>query len=61
MSIKREEDAEVVARELATDWMAWNCFFMGAFDRETDEFATPPNNWLNRSPLSAPLRHVRYR
>jgi aminoglycoside 6'-N-acetyltransferase len=25
-------------RELATDWQARSCFFMGAFDRGTDEF-----------------------
>lgn len=38
MSVKTEQDAEVMVRELAADWTARNCFFMGAFDRETDEF-----------------------
>ena len=38
MSIESEEDAEVVVRELAAEWRARNCFFMGAFDRETEKF-----------------------
>jgi aminoglycoside 6'-N-acetyltransferase len=38
MSIKSEQDAEVMVRELAAEWEARNCFFLGAFNRETDEF-----------------------
>ena len=38
MSIKSEKDAEVVVRQLAAEWTARNCFFMGAFDKATDEF-----------------------
>jgi ribosomal-protein-alanine N-acetyltransferase len=38
MSIESEQDAEVLVQELAAEWRARNCFFMGAFDRETDEF-----------------------
>jgi len=49
MSIKSEEDAKVVVRELAAEWMARSCFFMGAFDRETDKFVAQvyvgPINW----------------
>ena len=49
MSIQSEQDAEVVVRELAAEWGARNCFFMGAFDRETDEFVAQiyvvPVNW----------------
>lgn len=49
MSIENEQDAEVVVRELAVEWSARNCFFMGAFDRETDEFVAQiyigPVNW----------------
>jgi RimJ/RimL family protein N-acetyltransferase len=49
MSIENAQDAEVVVRELAADWVARNCFFMGAFDRETDEFVAQiyigPVNW----------------
>jgi len=49
MSIESEEDAEVVVRELAAEWRARNCFFMGAFDRATDEFVAQvyvgPVNW----------------
>jgi RimJ/RimL family protein N-acetyltransferase len=49
MSIQSEQDAEAVVRELAADWDARNCFFMGAFDRETDEFVAQvyvgPVNW----------------
>jgi RimJ/RimL family protein N-acetyltransferase len=49
MSIKSEQEAEVVVRELAAEWDARNCFFMGAFDRETAEFVAQvyvgPVNW----------------
>ena len=49
MSIENEQDAEVMVRELAVEWSARNCFFMGAFDRETDEFVAQiyigPVNW----------------
>jgi aminoglycoside 6'-N-acetyltransferase len=49
MSIESEEDAEVLVRELAAEWKARNCFFMGAFDRITDEFVAQvyigPINW----------------
>lgn len=49
MSIKSEQEAEVVVRELAVEWKARNCFFMGAFKRETDEFVAQvyvgPVNW----------------
>lgn len=38
MSIESEQEAEVVVRQLAVEWKARNCFFMGAFDRETEEF-----------------------
>jgi aminoglycoside 6'-N-acetyltransferase len=38
MSIESEKEAEVVVRQLAVEWKARNCFFMGAFDRETDAF-----------------------
>jgi ribosomal-protein-alanine N-acetyltransferase len=38
MSIASEQEAEVVVRKLAAEWRARNAFFMGAFDRETDEF-----------------------
>ena len=38
MSIGSEQEAEVVVRKLALEWQARSCFFMGAFDRETDEF-----------------------
>jgi ribosomal-protein-alanine N-acetyltransferase len=38
MSLESERDAEVLVRELAVEWQARNCFFMGAFDRETDQF-----------------------
>jgi len=38
MSIQSEQEAEVVVRELAAAWVARDCFFMGAFDRETKAF-----------------------
>ncbi len=36
MSIKTEEDAEVVVRDLANAWAARDCFFLGAFDKQTE-------------------------
>jgi aminoglycoside 6'-N-acetyltransferase len=49
MSVESEQDAEDLVRELAADYKAGNCFFMGAFDRETDEFVAQvyvgPVNW----------------
>ena len=32
ISIESEQDAEVLVRELAAEWKARNCFFMGAFN-----------------------------
>jgi aminoglycoside 6'-N-acetyltransferase len=49
MGIKSEEDAEILMRDLAVDWIARNCFFLGAFDKRTDEFVAQiyvgPVNW----------------
>jgi ribosomal-protein-alanine N-acetyltransferase len=49
MSIDSEQDAEIVVRELAAAWGARSSFFMGAFDKETDEFVAQlyigPVNW----------------
>lgn len=38
MSIKSEMEAEILVRDLAAAWVARECFFMGAFLKETDEF-----------------------
>jgi len=38
LTAKTEEEAEILVRELHADWVARNCFFMGAFDKETREF-----------------------
>ena len=35
---KTEEEAEILVRELHADWVARNCFFIGAFDKATREF-----------------------
>ena len=49
MHLKNEENAEAVVRELAADWMARNCFFIGIFEKATDEWAgqvyVAPTNW----------------
>lgn len=37
-SLESVEDAEELIRKLATAWEAQTYFFMGAFDRKTDEF-----------------------
>ncbi len=38
LTAKTEQEAETLVRELHADWVARNCFFMGAFDKETREF-----------------------
>jgi len=37
-NIISEEAAEVLINELSAAWMKQNCFFIGAFDKKTDEF-----------------------
>lgn len=38
MAIKTAHDAEVMVRELAGEWAARNCFFLGVFTRDTGTF-----------------------
>lgn len=38
MHLKNEEHAEVIVRELAADWIARNCFFIGIFEKASDEW-----------------------
>jgi RimJ/RimL family protein N-acetyltransferase len=38
MQIKSEEDAEIIVRDLAADWVARNSFFIGAFDKSDGHF-----------------------
>jgi RimJ/RimL family protein N-acetyltransferase len=38
MAIQSEEDAEAMVRAMAAEWVARNAFFMGAFDKKSDEF-----------------------
>ncbi len=38
MEAHSAEEAESLVRELAAAWAARTCFFLGAFDRTTDEF-----------------------
>jgi RimJ/RimL family protein N-acetyltransferase len=38
MTVQDEAGAEETVRQLAADWAARNCFFLGAFDRATGEF-----------------------
>jgi [ribosomal protein S5]-alanine N-acetyltransferase len=49
MEITTEESAEIVVRELAAGWVARTSFFLGAFDRQTDEWVAQvyigPSNW----------------
>jgi [ribosomal protein S5]-alanine N-acetyltransferase len=49
MTIKSQGDADVLVRDLAAEWVARNCFFMGAFDKKTHEFVAQiyvgPVNW----------------
>lgn len=39
MTLENEEAAEILVRELANAWATRDCFFMGAFLKESDEFA----------------------
>jgi len=49
-NIASEEAAEVLVRELAAEWAAHNCFFIGAFDKRSGEFVAQiyvgPVDWL---------------
>jgi ribosomal-protein-alanine N-acetyltransferase len=49
MQIKNEEDAEIIVRDLAADWVARKSFFIGAFDKQNQHFAAQvyvgPLNW----------------
>jgi RimJ/RimL family protein N-acetyltransferase len=49
MHFKSKEHAEAVVRELAADWMARKCFFVGIFEKATGEWAgqvyVGPTNW----------------
>jgi RimJ/RimL family protein N-acetyltransferase len=49
MSIKSEMEAEIVVRDLAAAWVARECFFVGVFLKETDEFVGQfyigPHDW----------------
>jgi RimJ/RimL family protein N-acetyltransferase len=38
MGIRSEEEAEIVVRDLAAEWEARKSFFLGVFDKRTDEF-----------------------
>jgi ribosomal-protein-alanine N-acetyltransferase len=38
LSVTSEQEAEDLVRALAADWAACKSFFVGAFDRETDQF-----------------------
>jgi len=38
MNIQSKEDAEIAVRNLAAAWVARNCFFLGVFDKRSDEF-----------------------
>ena len=60
MTIESEEDAKIVVGELAAEWEARSCFFMGAFDRESDEFVAQiyvgPVDWTVPNSRSVSLQ-----
>jgi len=49
MNILSEEEGEITVRDLAAAWVARDCFFLGAFNKKTDEFVAQiyigPVNW----------------
>ena len=49
MSLEDEQHAEATVRQLAAEWAARNCFFIGIFEQATDEWVgqvyVGPTNW----------------
>jgi RimJ/RimL family protein N-acetyltransferase len=49
MCLENEEHAEAIVRELAADWTARNSFFIGIFEKATDEWSgqvyVGPTDW----------------
>ncbi len=49
MQLHSEEHAEATVRQLAADWVARNCFFIGLFEKTTGVWAgqvyVGPTNW----------------
>jgi len=49
MHLESEEHAERVVRELAADWMAGDCFFIGIFEKAASKWCgqvyVGPTNW----------------
>ncbi len=49
MGITTEEEAEIAVRELAAEWVVRRSFFLGAFDKGTEEWVAQvyvgPSNW----------------
>jgi RimJ/RimL family protein N-acetyltransferase len=49
MSLEDEQHAEAIVRQLAAEWAARNCFFIGIFEKGTDEWVgqvyVGPTNW----------------
>ena len=49
MSIQRPEDAEILIRKFAVSWISRDCFYLGAFEKDSDEFVAQiyigPLNW----------------
>ena len=49
LELKDEEHAEAIVRELAAIWKTRECFFIGIFEKETDEWVgqvyVGPANW----------------
>jgi len=49
MELKDEEHAEAIVRELAADWIARTCFFIGIFEKGSDEWVgqvyVGPTSW----------------
>jgi RimJ/RimL family protein N-acetyltransferase len=49
MSLENEQHAETIVRQLAANWTTRNCFFIGVFEKGTDEWVgqvyVGPTNW----------------
>jgi RimJ/RimL family protein N-acetyltransferase len=64
MHLKREKHAEGVVRELAADWMAGDCFFIGIFEKATNRWCgqvyVEPTNWELREFTTGFVADVHY-
>jgi len=64
MHLKDKDHAETVVRELGADWMAGNCFFIGIFEKGSDQWCgqvyVEPTDWESLEFTIGFVADVRY-